>query len=58
MFGRKIHRVTLANIYKRNGIRNLKPNFKWNLGKTTAEEHATNKCTFLKTLIRLMREQW
>lgn len=55
-YGKRITRTTLANIYKRNGIRNLKPGYKWHLGKTTEEEYASKKSIFLKTLLRLMNE--
>ena len=48
----------MSNIYKRKGIRNLKPSYKWHLGRTTEAEYANRKSEFLRTLMRYMREEW
>ena len=56
-YGRSITRVTLSNIYKRNNIGNLKPGYKWHLGRTnTDDNYLSNKSVFLRNLMSLMKQ--
>jgi hypothetical protein len=54
-FGKYLCRAALSNIYKRNGVSNLKPSYKWHLGKVTENEYVTRKMNKIRELMDYMQ---
>ena len=54
-FEKTLCRAALSNIYKRNGISNLKPSYKWHLGKVTEDQYVDRKRQKIRQLMDYMQ---
>ena len=55
LWGKYLCRAALANIYRRNGVSNLKPSYKWHLGGISESIYIERKANKIRELMDYMQ---